>query len=73
MTTPKANCLLLNVKGKYYYAEEFGKFIELVEWEYEQILNNPYLYYFSTALKKHGAASDQHQTGSRTHVIYCVA
>lgn len=53
MTMLKANCLLLNVRGKYYYAEEFGKFIELREWEYERILNNPYLYYFSTALKKH--------------------
>jgi len=36
MTTPKANCLLLNVKGKYYYAEEFRKFIEIEEWEYHR-------------------------------------
>jgi hypothetical protein len=49
----KANCILLNARGKYYYAEEFGKFIEIEEWEYHRILNNPYLYYFSTALKKH--------------------
>ena len=53
MTSLKANCILLNVRGKYYYAEEFGKFIEIEEWEYDRILNNPYLYYFSTALKKH--------------------
>ena len=53
MTSLKANCILLNVRGKYYYAEEFGKFIEIEEWEYHRILNNPYLYYFSTALKKH--------------------
>ena len=53
MTSLKANCILLNVKGKYYYAEEFGKFIEIEEWEYHRILNNPSLYYFSTALKKH--------------------
>jgi hypothetical protein len=26
---------------------------EIEEWEYHRILNNPYLYYFSTALKKH--------------------
>src|SRR5437867_12577274 len=49
----KANCILLNAKSRYYYAEEFGKFIEIEEWEYDRILNNPYLYYFSTALKKH--------------------
>jgi hypothetical protein len=49
----KANCILLNARGRYYYAEEFGKFIEIEEWEYHRILNNPYLYYFSTALKKH--------------------
>ena len=51
--TTKANCILLNVRGKHYYAEEFGKFIEIEKWEYERILNNPHLYYFSTALKKH--------------------
>src|SRR5262249_4907335 len=51
--TTKANCILLNVRGKRYYAEEFGKFIEIEEWEYDRILSNPNLYYFSTALKKH--------------------
>jgi hypothetical protein len=49
----KANCILLNVRNKHYYAEEFGKFIEIEKWEYDRILNNPNLYYFSTALKKH--------------------
>jgi hypothetical protein len=49
----KANCILLNVRHKYYYSEEFGKFIEIEKWEYDRILNNPYLYYFSTALNKH--------------------
>jgi hypothetical protein len=53
MTTLNANCILLKVRGKYYYAEELGKFIEIEEWEYHRILNNPYHYYFSTALKKH--------------------
>jgi hypothetical protein len=53
VTSLKANCILLNVRGKYYYAEEFGKFIEIEEWEYHRVLNNPYHYYFSTALKKH--------------------
>lgn len=51
--TTKANCILLNVRGKYYYAEELGKFIEIENWEYDRILNDPNLYYFSTALKKH--------------------
>jgi hypothetical protein len=49
----KANCILLKVRGKHYYAGELGKFIEIEVWEYEQILNNPNVYYFSTALKKH--------------------
>jgi len=53
MTAPKANCILLNVRGNFYYGEEFGKFIAIEEWKYERILNNPNLYYFSTALKKH--------------------
>jgi hypothetical protein len=49
----KANCVLLAVRGKYYYGENFGTFIKIEEWEYELILKNPHLYYFSTALKKH--------------------
>ena len=49
----KANCILLKARGKQYYAEEFGRFIEIEDWEYDRILNNPNLYYFSTALKKH--------------------
>ena len=53
MTTLKANCILLNVKGRYYYTEKFCGFIAIEEWEYHRILNNPYHYYFSTALRKH--------------------
>jgi hypothetical protein len=53
MTTVKANCILLDVRGRYYYAEEFGKFIQIEHWEYDRILNNPSLCYFSTALQKH--------------------
>ena len=49
----KAECILLAVKGNYYYSETFGEFIKIQEWEYHRILNWPYLYYFSTALKKH--------------------
>jgi hypothetical protein len=45
----KANYILLNAKSRYYYAEEFGKFIEIEEWEYHRILNNPYLYVFRRA------------------------
>jgi len=48
-----ANCILLTVRGKHYYAEKFGSFIQIEKWEYDRILNNPQLYYFSTALKKH--------------------
>jgi hypothetical protein len=51
----KAECLLFATNGKYYYGEAFQKFIEIEEWEYHRILGNPYLYYFSTALKKHFA------------------
>jgi hypothetical protein len=53
MTTLKANCILLSAKGRYYYTEKFGGFIEIEESEYNQILYNPYHYYFSTALRKH--------------------
>ncbi len=53
-TYEKAEWLLLATKGKYYYGETFQKFIEIEEWEYNRILGNPYLYYFSTALKKQG-------------------
>jgi hypothetical protein len=51
---PKAECLLLATKGKYYYGETFNRLIEIEEWEYQRVMNNPYLYYFSTALQKHG-------------------
>jgi hypothetical protein len=53
-TLVKTECLLLQVGGKYYYGETFNRLIEIQEWEYHRILNNPYLYYFSTALKKQG-------------------
>ena len=49
----KANCFLLEIRGKYYYGEELGKFIEIKDWEYRRILNWPYLVYFTTALRKH--------------------
>ena len=52
-TYEKADCILLAVRGKYYYSETLGKFIKIQESEYRRILNWPYLYYFSTALKKH--------------------
>lgn len=48
-----ANCILLAVKGKHYYAEEFGKFIPITKEEYERISACPYRRYFTTALKKH--------------------
>ena len=49
----KAECILLAVKGQYYYSESFTKFIKIQEWEYHGIMDWPYLYYFTTALKKH--------------------
>jgi hypothetical protein len=60
----KAECLLLATKGTYYYGEAFQKFIEIEEWEYHRILGNPYLYYFSTALKKHFEWEDARRKGT---------
>ena len=48
-----ANCVLLAVRGKYYYAEEFGRFIQIDSLEYERIMNFPYRGSFTTASKKH--------------------
>jgi hypothetical protein len=53
ITSTKANCMLLSVRGKYYYAEEFGTFIQIDQREYDRILNFPYLGCFTTAWKKH--------------------
>lgn len=36
----KAKCILLAVKGKYYYGESFMKFIQIEEWEYDRILKS---------------------------------
>jgi hypothetical protein len=60
----KAECILLAVRGRYYYSESFTKFIEIEEWEYYRILNWPYLYYFSTALKKHVAWCEANRKGT---------
>ena len=49
----KASCILLQVRGNYYYAEEFGNFIPVKEWEYDRISNFPYHGHFTTAWKKH--------------------
>jgi hypothetical protein len=38
--------------GRYYYREG-DKTMEIEAWEYERVLANPRLYYFSTALKLH--------------------
>ena len=59
----KAECLLLAGKGKYYYGESFTKFIEITEREYDQILRCPFLFYFSTALKKHVDWSEANRKG----------
>jgi len=52
-TMAKATCILLAVRGKYYYGEKFEGFIEIQESEYHRILKCPELAYFTTALKKH--------------------
>ena len=49
----KANCLLMAVRGKYYYSEEFGRFIQIDALEYERIVDFPYRASFTTASKKH--------------------
>jgi hypothetical protein len=38
--------------GRYYYRER-NKTMEIEAWEYDRVLANPRLYYFSTALKLH--------------------
>ena len=60
----KANCLLLAVRGNYYYTEELGRFIQIREWEYDRILNFPYRAYFTTALKKHREWHDAKRKGT---------
>ena len=44
-TYVKAECILLAVKGRYYYGESFTKFIKIQEWEYDRILKSPYLFF----------------------------
>jgi len=41
----------------------FTKFIEISEREYDQILRCPFLFYFSTALKKHVDWSEANRKG----------
>jgi hypothetical protein len=69
----KANCILLAVREKYYYSETFGKFIKIQEWEYHRILHNPYLYYFSTALKKHVDWCEANRKGRTLTFLEAVA
>jgi hypothetical protein len=69
----KAECILLAVEGKYYYSENFRRFIEIQEWEYHRILNWPYLYYFSTALKKHVDWREANRKGTTLTFLEAVA
>lgn len=39
-------------KGKYYYRVD-NVTLEITQLEYSRVIGNPYLYYFSTALKMH--------------------
>lgn len=69
----KAECILLAVKGKYYYSESFTKFIEIQEWEYHRIVNWPYHYYFTTALKKHVDWCEANRKGTTLTFLEAVA
>jgi hypothetical protein len=42
----------IKIFGRYYYREG-DKTMEIEAWEYNRVLANPRLYYFSTALKLH--------------------
>lgn len=42
--------LAIELDNRYYYKVK-GWIIEITQTEYERVVNNPYLYYFSTALK----------------------
>jgi hypothetical protein len=71
---PDANCILVAVRGQYYYAEKFGKFIPIKKEEYERILDCPYRRYFTTALKKHIqwiAADGKGTTASLAELLAC--
>ena len=65
----KANCILLAVRGRYYYAEEFGKFIQIQDWEYDRILNFPYRASFTTASKKHVEWHEAQRNGTSLSVL----
>lgn len=59
----KASCVLLAVRGKYFYTEDLGKFIQIQDWEYDRILNFPYRAHFTTASKKHNQWRDARRKG----------
>lgn len=42
----------IEYKGRYYY-QVFGEVLQITRLEHDRIITNPYLYYFSTALKMH--------------------
>jgi hypothetical protein len=42
----------IEYQGRYYYRVD-GVTVEVTHWEYERVITNPKLYYFSTALKLH--------------------
>jgi hypothetical protein len=42
----------IECKGQYYY-QVGDEILEIAQLEYERVIANPYLYYFSTALKLH--------------------
>jgi hypothetical protein len=69
----KANCILLVARGKYYYGENFAKFIKTNEWEYHRIVNWPYHVYFTTALKKHVDWCEANRKGTTLTFLEAVA
>ena len=42
----------IEYQGRYYY-QVGSEIVEMTRLEYLKVINNPYLYYFSTALKLH--------------------
>lgn len=46
------SALAIEYENRYYYKVEYWT-IEITKLEYGKIVDNPYLYYFSTALKLH--------------------
>ncbi len=52
---------VIEAEGKFFYRVH-GTTIEITEYEFHQVAKNPFLYYFSTALKLHNRIKHQSET-----------